>query len=161
MPNHDYFTYEPLPYEWMASIVEKKEDLNILMASKISSNENSKPINMNQINNSISSKTFKKSIFSSQEKKRSKTAFLREKSLNDLSSTKLKNSSNIQLSKRNSCEKLNKNIDQENLIGEHEFFIDNENDISTKLDALLKEEIMNYSKKDLSKKIKERFFSFV
>lgn len=161
MPNPDFFTYEPLPYEWMASIVEKKDDLNSTIISKNQSNEKlAMGLILKPIKTSNTSTNLKKSNFSNNEKRRSQTAYAREKqqSMSDLDSAKLNSNSAIKISKLNSFDKLNRNFDDETVVEKNLFMEESgEYEFSEKLDILLKDEIMSYSKKEFSKKIKERW----
>ena len=161
MPNPDFFTYEPLPYEWMASIVEKKDDLNSTIISKNQSNEKlAMGLILKPIKTSNTSANLKKSNFSNNEKRRSKTAYAREQqqSMSDLDSAKINSNSAIKISKLNSFDKLNKNFDEEIVVEKNLFMEESgEWEISEKLDSLLKDEIMSYSQKEFSKKIKEKW----
>lgn len=140
----------------MASIVEKKEDLNTSIFSKNQSNEKPSALR-NQLSMAGSTKNLKKSNFSSLEKRRSKS-FFRERSVNELNSANLPNSSAKLMKMMSSCEKLEKKSEEENTLGNNDNDLDSDNEASLKfrLDEILRDEIMNYTKKDLTKKIKER-----
>ena len=137
LPSQDFYAYEPLPYEWMSSIVEKRDDLNGSIISKTEKPQfilNSFPLNPSK----------KLTSFSINNEKRSKSTLRRDNSMNDMSASKIS-----KFSKINSSEKLNKiMVDDAN---------DNEIEWNEKtFENLLKDEIFSYEKKDLARKIKQK-----
>lgn len=143
MANSDFFTYESLPYDWISSIIEKKDDMSI---SIVIPKQNSKSSHhFDRPNFSLKPMAFlpvaKKSGFGISKERRSKSSMKK----NDISSG---NNSEMKLSQFYKSDKFLKNSRED----------ENQVDFNDNFEKILEKEIETYANKDLEKKRKQKFF---
>lgn len=138
MATNDFLVYEPLPFDWISNILEKKDDISITYSTKQFSfnNQNEKSTSNLTLKPMAIWPMSKKSNFAQEKGRRSKSSL---KNL-FLNSTEIKQ---INYSKMN---KTNIIVDEEN-----------SQDNQMKFDQILKDEIESYNKKDLDKKLKQKY----
>lgn len=145
MANSDFFTYEPLPHDWISSIIEKKDDMSVSIVIPKQNSKSSHHFDRPKF--SLKPMSFlpltKKSGFGLTKDKRSKSSMKKS----DIS---IGNNCEMRLSHLNKSDKFNKNSrEEENII-----------DFNDNFEKILEKEIETYAIKDIEKKKKQRFFRF-
>lgn len=137
MATNDFLVYEPLPFDWISNILEKKDDISITYSTKQFSfnNQNEKSTNNLILKPMEIWPLTKKSKFGQEKGRRSKSSL---KNL-FLNSTEIKQMNYLKMNKTNII------VDEDS------------QDNQTKFDQILKDEIESYNKKDLDKKLKQKY----